>query len=443
MESFALNFVKASSAWALRLFVWCFIPEMRRVAVLVCLADLFDSASYGANMTTNASVEILHAYDQSKGIYEDFCFSVERLLKDFLNLEGIRFVDVTSRVKKRDSLERKIARKGNGRYQKLADITDICGIRVITYFEGDVKRVADIVEREFAIDRANSIDKYHAQDPGRFGYRSMHFVALHRSDRRTLMEYRRFDPCKIEIQVRSILQHAWAEIEHDLGYKSTDEVPALVQRRFSRLAGLLELADEEFMTIRKEVDAYKESLAERLGDSWHAVMIDADSLLAFLNTDPTVKRIDEAIVNPLGVRLVEGEDVFHHRVSQVRFLGFEVIGQLKAALVSHEELVVEFSRRWLNRPSARTPEEEESWTKDGINRGISVFYLAYVLLLIDGNENRLSEYGKKFFWDGAALKNELLSVYRTLPGHHATIAASSRRKATLTTRGEERQVSSA
>jgi hypothetical protein len=61
-----------------------------------------------------------------------------------------------------------------------------------------------------------------------------------------LVEYSTHTGVQFEVQIRSTLQHAWAEIEHDRGYKSEVEVARAVRRRFSRLAGLLELADYEF-----------------------------------------------------------------------------------------------------------------------------------------------------------------------------------------------------
>jgi len=67
-----------------------------------------------------------------------------------------------------------------------------------------------------------------------------------------LSEYALFDKMKCEIQVRTILQHAWAEIEHDLVYKSPADIPFRVRRRFASLAGLLEIADREFESLRQD-----------------------------------------------------------------------------------------------------------------------------------------------------------------------------------------------
>src|SRR5438309_774277 len=53
-----------------------------------------------------------------------------------------------------------------------------------------------------------------------------------------------------EIQVRTILQHSWAEIEHDIQYKSVSVIPAEIRRRFMSLAGMLEIADREFQAIQ-------------------------------------------------------------------------------------------------------------------------------------------------------------------------------------------------
>lgn len=73
------------------------------------------------------------------------------------------------------SLFEKLNRPGKA-YQELGDVTDLVGLRIITYLPEDVDGVAQIIEDEFAIDRVNSIDKRLTSDPDRFGYASLHKV---------------------------------------------------------------------------------------------------------------------------------------------------------------------------------------------------------------------------------------------------------------------------
>ncbi|WP_242785636.1 GTP pyrophosphokinase [Bacillus cereus] len=122
--------------------------------------------------------------------------------------------------------------KGGNKYSTLNDITDISGIRVITYFSDDVDKVASMIQNEFEIDETNSVDKRTLLDPDRFGYLSLHYVIKLNTLRTSLVEYQRFKDLKAEVQIRSILQHAWAEIEHDLGYKSKNSIPRVVKRDF-------------------------------------------------------------------------------------------------------------------------------------------------------------------------------------------------------------------
>ena len=193
---------------------------------------------------------ILTEYDRDQELYRRFCASIERLLLELLGMSKIKFSDVTSRLKKRDEFEKKI--RDSPKYKSARDVTDIAGARVITYFEDDIDRVFYLIRDNFEIDIQNSIDKRQAPRPDQFGYQSFHLVALLSSLRVSLPEYHVFLGLKIEIQIRSVLQHAWAEIEHGLGYKRQSGVPASVRRRFSRIAGLLELGDGEFVAVRND-----------------------------------------------------------------------------------------------------------------------------------------------------------------------------------------------
>jgi ppGpp synthetase/RelA/SpoT-type nucleotidyltranferase len=192
---------------------------------------------------------ILAEYDRDEELYERFCARIEGLLLELLEASKIKFSAVTSRLKKRDEFSKKIR---DPKYKSARDVTDIAGARVITYFEDDIDRVFFLIRDNFEIDIQNSIDKRQAPRPDQFGYQSFHLVTLLSSPRVALPEYQVFQGLKTEIQIRSVLQHAWAEIEHGLGYKRQAGVPASVRRRFSRIAGLLELADGEFVAVRND-----------------------------------------------------------------------------------------------------------------------------------------------------------------------------------------------
>jgi len=239
---------------------------------------------------------ILAEYDKSAHLYEALSIAARDLLEKILVADVAQRQTVTHRPKDRVSLTKKLERPGKD-YKKLADITDVAGVRVVTYFEEDIDKVAAAIEAEFEIDKANSVDKRTYKDPDRFGYKSLHYVASFSAARCVFPEYKPFKGMKFEIQLRSILQHAWAEVEHKLGgYKSPASVPRHVRRRFARIAGLLELADEEFPAIRTALQTYAEDTQELIGKHPDKVGVDTVSLksLLMLPTSQT-RRLADAI----------------------------------------------------------------------------------------------------------------------------------------------------
>lgn len=128
---------------------------------------------------------ILGEYDGLRGRYDAFRKYLESLLPQLIAAEKIQPHKIESRLKSRQRLEEKIGRPGKS-YSQLADITDICGARIITYFAADVDAVASLLEREFAIDKAHSIDRRQDLDPNRFGYASLHYVISLSSETREI-----------------------------------------------------------------------------------------------------------------------------------------------------------------------------------------------------------------------------------------------------------------
>jgi hypothetical protein len=124
-----------------------------------------------------------------------------------------------------------------------------------------------------------------AQQEERLGYQSVHYLVRLGSNRKRLPEYRRFDGLVAEVQVRTVMQHAWAEIEHDIRYKSKSAIPLAISRRFMTLAGLLEIADREFQAIQEE-DASLREAARSLIDEGRLseVEVTADAMRTYLDS---------------------------------------------------------------------------------------------------------------------------------------------------------------
>lgn len=348
---------------------------------------------------------VLDAYDQELPLHSAFTTALKDLIVQLLIANQIGFHSVTCRTKARSSLERKLA-KPSAQYLNLRDVTDVCAVRITTYFEDTVDTVASLIEQEFEVDRTNSIDKRALLDPDRFGYLSLHHVVSLSDARARLAEYRRYTGYKAEIQTRSILQHAWAEIEHDLGYKSNLAVPAEVRRRFARLAGMLELADKEFTGIRKELDAYQAAVPARIDEQPEGVGIDKTSLDAFVHSDSIARQLDTAIISLVGAQLKDDNPDFLEDDPQALLsLGITTIDELDRLMREKAATVLEFTREWL-----------KGDTHEAFNAGISLFYFWYVMMGSTGNRDAvvagLEARNVGPDEEGIGIAEDVLSTYR-------------------------------
>lgn len=193
-------------------------------------------------------------YQNARGQYLSLADIVAATLETLLRSSRISFLSVTRRAKTVESFTEKLRRK---RYSDpKIEMTDLAGIRVITYIERDVERVSELIQKSFNVHQQDSVNKATELGADRVGYRSVHFICDVGETRRALPEFSAYGGLIFEIQVRTVLQHAWAEIEHDRSYKFSGELPSMLTRRFRLVAGLLELADREFDVLTAEIEKY-------------------------------------------------------------------------------------------------------------------------------------------------------------------------------------------
>ncbi len=320
--------------------------------------------------------DLTKQFDKKKELYNSFMNEVRKLIYELLKDESITINSIESRVKTINSLEKKVAKNKN-RFSSIEDIPDICGIRSITFFEEDLDRVAEIINDEFNIDEENSVDKRFMLDADKFGYMSSHYVIILPPNHSLCSRNKNFYGLKIEVQIRSILQHAWAEIEHDLGYKSTTVIPRSIRRKFSRLAGLLEMADLEFNRIKNNIYEYEKGLPSRINEDPDSVYINKSSLMQFLRSSSRLEKIEVNLLSQLKEKSQNKirqfyEDRIPTFVEILLYHRIMVISALDRAIKSNSKAINYFGLKFLSN------HDESYWgLKPPV--GLSIYLLGLIL----------------------------------------------------------------
>ena len=269
--------------------------------------------------------ELLAQYRSLLPVYKKMAEVIPEKLKEFIAEAGIIVAAVEQRVKTEESLAGKLKLKGS-KYRDISDITDLVGLRVITFYIDDVDKVASIVERLFEIDWKNSIDKRKIHDIDSFGYLSLHYICRIPESSYSDPEYPQLNQIRFEVQMRTILQHAWSNMNHDTGYKSGVEIPAIYMRNMSRLAGMLELIDDEFSRIRRELTDYRRNVQNLVASgNLEEVQLDGDSFKSYLQIGP-FDRLSERIasINQAEIQPVDLSGF----LALFKAMGFKTLGDI-------------------------------------------------------------------------------------------------------------------
>lgn len=247
--------------------------------------------------------DISEEYNQVRNKYDALGVNLAQALEQFLREKDIKILSVNHRIKQKESFLEKIERKGYE--QPFDEIEDICGLRIICYYQSDVDKICEIISKEFEI--IENQDKEELLSADQFGYRSTHFIVKIKRNWLQVPNYRGLENLKAEIQIRTVLMHAWAEIEHKLAYKKKSHIPDKFKRKLSRISAKLEEADEQFEELRNEVVNYKQDIVEIVQDESKEdkeIELNLDSLQAFLDavfpdrekdSSSTIRLVDEFI----------------------------------------------------------------------------------------------------------------------------------------------------
>ena len=133
-----------------------------------------------------------------------------------------------------------------------------------------------------------------------------------------------------------MVQHAWSAVSHTVQYKREMDIPSPFRRRLHRIAGLFELADEEFVAIRNQRKSLKESAISNIADGNTDIPINADSVSALL---ATWKGIPDLVSSASNAGFIIDDDVYDDDANYVgtisnfaNKIGMRSIEDLESAL---------------------------------------------------------------------------------------------------------------
>lgn len=316
---------------------------------------------------------MVHQFVQLSASLRSVGQALHERLDQLLRTKEVPVSFVTWRLKHHASLAHKLARPEKS-YRSLWDVTDLVGLRVSVSFEDHVEQVARLIEQHFEVDFGNSLERVKPA-----GYRSVHYVCAHREGPHPDFRF--------EVQVRTALQHAWAEVEHDLGYKVNDAVPDAIRRRFVRVAALLELADQEFVSIRRDLASSREAAQKTLARSGGDLPVDLLSLEALVH-QPALEALDAAVGRSLGQPLIQTSFFPDYLVEVLRLCGLTTTAAVLQAVEHHAAEVPTTLPKYF--AFARQELGFDATLLSNVERGYGLLFVAH-LAVIRGSELGLSK----------------------------------------------------
>ena len=276
----------------------------------------------------------MEQYHERIAVYERLSHLADEALRHALDAQHVKVTAMEHRIKTKSSLAGKLELKG-GKYQTLDDVTDIVGLRVVTFYSADVDKVAAIVNEAFVVDRRNSVDKRKQHRLDSFGYNSLHYICRLPKTIVDDPEMPLLNELRFEIQMRTALQHVWSTLDHDTGYKGDVKIPHEYMRQFNRMAGMLELMDEEFSRLRNVlVDYRRQMLALEASGQLDNVDLNSETFRRYLEAHP-FDRLNQRIAAINQAELYPVPIMPYFRVLQD--LGIETLGEINRLVEEYSD----------------------------------------------------------------------------------------------------------
>lgn len=186
--------------------------------------------------------------------------------------------------------EKAMRKKQVGRYANpIGRMTDLCGGRIIVPTRIEAEIISDFIKNHFEIDWDNSVDVSQRLKPTEFGYRGVHYIVQFKRGVFPTKDIKVDIPEEVyglraEIQIKTILEHAWGVFTHDRAYKGAFKIPQKWEREMAALAAILEDADSSFARVEDGLKRYAASYGAYMTEE--KMRGEIENLLIILEYDP-------------------------------------------------------------------------------------------------------------------------------------------------------------
>jgi len=199
--------------------------------------------------------EIVAKYTEKKELYNDLGKSVVLILENLVKKNQYYSPIIFSRAKNEKSLENKLLKECDSgkiyledkNIKTFSDVEDLAGVRIVFYLESEAKKFVHYIYKEFGDE--NIVHKSKVKEKG---YNATHLIINLDKKRLKLSEYSRFKKLKCEIQITTVLDHAWSEVEHEIIYKPEDGIKNFDKKSFNTLKKSFEETYEKHIKKAKE-----------------------------------------------------------------------------------------------------------------------------------------------------------------------------------------------
>lgn len=224
--------------------------------------------------------------------YTSVCDVAERF-KNELCHELIKLIDdnglklgfpIQKRIKTWSSIKDKLLDQ-NLKLKSIKQLQDLIGLRTVFLYKRDLKLIENIIQKTFVVKKRYDTSDRLAEN--QFGYSSIHFVIQFPKEWLKVPSLSEFGGFSAEIQIRTLAQHIWSEVSHELQYKTKEDVPLNLIRPIYRTSALLETVDLEFERLLQEREEYRKQIDKKIDQELNVDSIEQilDSILPSENKD--------------------------------------------------------------------------------------------------------------------------------------------------------------